>query len=333
MPDSKPALEGGYIRIVNALAEGFAKFPLTQMESRCVWAVIRKTYGFNKSKDRIAASQLAELMSSPEQTITRQKASTTLSGLIERRVVIREGGGQSAIKINTICDEWQRPAKSTKAPRNPKPNRNSSKGAKNGSVNRITVINLNPITVHTKDILKDIISNPSDYLWEPVGNSNSENSGKGGTPGKPNRKPKHLKKPVPFNAIVDLYHEILPGNPEFIDWTSTREGQMRARWNQRVGRSKKPCNSLEFWRGFFEYVAKSDFLCGRVDPRPGRSRFVADLEWLTKSSNFMRILERKYHGKPESQESGNETGWRGGKPGESELDRQLTDLEYARNNF
>lgn len=339
MPDSKPALEGGFIRIVNAVAEGLAKFPLSQLESRCVWAIIRKTYGFNKSKDRIAASQLAELMSSPEQTITRQKASTVLAGLIRKRVVIREGGGQSAIKINTVHSEWQRPVKATKAPQNPKLNRNKEKGNKNGSLNRNTVHFPNPNTVHTKDTLKDILSNPSDYLWVPVQKPGSSNAGNAGNqsskPGKPNKKPKHLKKPVPFNAIVDLYHEILPGNPEFIDWTSTREGQVRARWNQKIGRSKQPCNSLEFWRRFFEYVAQSDFLCGRKDPKPGHKRFVADLEWLTKAGNFMRIIERKYHDTEEEQQQGvsHETGGRNNRSGESELDRQLTDLEYARNNF
>lgn len=332
MPDTKPALEDGYTRIVNPVLEQMMSFPLTSMEQRMVLAIARKTYGYNKGKDRIAASQLAELMSSPEQRITRQKASTVLAGLIRKQVVIREGGSQAPIKINTQVEQWRRPEKATKAPSNPNVNRNHQSTDKNGSANRKTVQKKNPKTGHTKD-RKDIVSNPSDYLSEPAQNEpdSSPTVGADDSPGKPPKKPKHLKSPVPFNAIVDLYHEILPGNPEFIDWTPTREGQMRARWNQKIGRNKEPCNSLDFWRRFFEYVAQSDFLCGRVDPKPGHKRFVADLEWLTKSSNFMRIIERKYHdhggpgyGKDQSGTRANAT---------DELTRQQTDHDYARDNF
>jgi len=333
MSDSKPALEDGYTRIVNPVLEKMMSFPLTSMEQRMVLAIARKTYGYNKGKDRIAACQLAELMSSPEQRITRQKASTVLSGLIRKQVVIREGGSQAPIKINSQVEQWHRPEKATKAPENPNVNRNCESTDENGSVNRKTVRKKNCKTVHTKD-KKDIVSNPSDYLSEPAQSEpdSSPTVSADDSPGKPPKKPKHLKKPVPFNDIVDLYHEILPGNPEFIDWTPTREGQMRARWNQRIGRNKEPCNSLEFWRRFFEYVAQSDFLCGRVDPKPGRKRFVADLEWLTKASNFMRIIERRYHDNGGS-DHGKTGSTNSGSASKSGVSSQLTDLEYAKNNF
>lgn len=302
MSDSKPALEDGYTRIVNAVLEKMIAFPLSSMEQRLVLAIARKTFGYNKGKDRIAASQLAEMMSSDQQRISRQRASTVLAGLIRKQVVIREGGSKAAIKINTKTDEWIRPEKGTKTPENPRVNRNCSEGNKNGSLNRNTVLKTNPNTVHTKD-KKDIVSNPSDYLSKPAdetgqvvdAESDPVQPEQTDLPSPPPKKPKADKNPVPFNRLVELYHKHLPECPEFSVWTSTREGQIRARWSQKVGAKRVPCNSLDFWERFFNYVAKSDFLCGRVDPKQGRKRFVADLEWLTKAGNFAKIIEGRYH--------------------------------------
>ncbi|MBZ4283785.1 hypothetical protein LAJ55_13325, partial [Streptococcus pneumoniae] len=54
--------------------------------------------------------------------------------------------------------------------------------------------------------------------------------------------------------------------------------------------------TLAQWENFFHYVNGSDFLMGRSEPTNGRPAFRADLEWITKSSNFTKILEGKYNG-------------------------------------
>lgn len=95
---------------------------------------------------------------------------------------------------------------------------------------------------------------------------------------------------VPYQKIVDLYHECLPSNPRCEILTAARKGYIAARWNS----GKLP--DLENWQGYFTYCSKSKFLTGQVDPAPGRKRFVANLEWLTKESNFVKIFEGKYHG-------------------------------------
>lgn len=318
MSSNKPALEDGYTRIVNAVVEGMAKFPLSQMESRCVWAIVRKTYGFNKTKDRIAASQLAELMSSPEQTITRQKASTVLAGLIRKQVVCREGGSQSAIKINTRVNEWKRPVKATKAPKNPAMNRNRDEETENGSPNRNTVHFPNSKTVHTKD-RKDIVSNPSGYL------SDSDES---------HTAPPLGRKPAcPYQKIIALYHQILPELPQVQVLSEQRKKQLRARWQSSIGNSPKgECWHLEFWERYFQYVRTCPFLMGQGEASPGRTTFFADLEWLTKASNFIKVIERRYEAK--QGEPGNETGRRNSQSKrDAGLVKQQTDLEYAIDNF
>lgn len=95
--------------------------------------------------------------------------------------------------------------------------------------------------------------------------------------------------PVPVQKIIDLYHEILcPPLPRVAKLTKTREAFIRQRWQEDMP-------ELDHWRNYFNYVATSDFLMGRSQPRDGRVPFRADLEWLCRPANFTKIAEDKYH--------------------------------------
>lgn len=93
------------------------------------------------------------------------------------------------------------------------------------------------------------------------------------------------KADCPHQEIIAMYHEVLPQSPQVRDWTAARATQLRARWNEDPKRQ-----NLTYWRTFFEYVGTCDFLVGRS----GKVPFFADLEWMTKSSNFTKIREEKY---------------------------------------
>lgn len=105
----EPSLQDGYCKVVNALAEGLSSHPLTSIQQRVMWAVIRMTYGWGKPKDTIAAIQLAEVSG-----LSRQQCSIAVNQLIEYGVIIREGGSRSPIKINTKTSQWSFPKKATK---------------------------------------------------------------------------------------------------------------------------------------------------------------------------------------------------------------------------
>ena len=94
---------------------------------------------------------------------------------------------------------------------------------------------------------------------------------------------------IPVRAIVDLYHELLPMCPRVQKITKARAGAIQARW--RSG----DLPDLETWADYFRYVSESAFLTGRVDPAPGRTRFVADLEWLAREGNYAKVYEGKFH--------------------------------------
>lgn len=87
----------------------------------------------------------------------------------------------------------------------------------------------------------------------------------------------------PHQKIIDLYHEKLPMLTKIKVWNVKRQNQLKARWREEVKRQ-----NLEYWERLFEYIAESDFLTGRT------GKFLADLEWITKSENFVKIIERKY---------------------------------------
>lgn len=93
----------------------------------------------------------------------------------------------------------------------------------------------------------------------------------------------------PHQAIVDLYHELLPANPRVKVWNEERQANLRARWREDPKRQ-----SLDYWRRFFEHVSASEFLTGRAAGKDRRP-FFADLGWLVLPSNFVKVIENKYH--------------------------------------
>jgi hypothetical protein len=89
---------------------------------------------------------------------------------------------------------------------------------------------------------------------------------------------------VPYQKIVDLYHE-LTSLPRVVKLSETRKKYIRARW--------KEYPDLEFWKQFFTRVEASNFLTGRAD-YGNRKPFIADLEWLVRPTNFLKVLEGRY---------------------------------------
>lgn len=100
---------------------------------------------------------------------------------------------------------------------------------------------------------------------------------------------KSAKPDCPHQKIIDLYHEVLPVCPQVRDWTAARSTQLRGRWNENPKHQ-----TLDYWRAFFEYVAKSKFLTGQKAGKDGRV-FTPGLDWLVKAESFAKIREGRYH--------------------------------------
>jgi len=91
--------------------------------------------------------------------------------------------------------------------------------------------------------------------------------------------------PCPHQAIISLFHEVLPGLPQVVKWTDTRQEHLRKCWRDETRQS------LEWWKEYFVRVRGTPFLLGEND-----RNWQADLEWLTIESNLLKVLEGKYSG-------------------------------------
>ena len=103
-------------------------------------------------------------------------------------------------------------------------------------------------------------------------------------------KPLRNRSTCPAQKIVDLYHKILPELPQCKKLTEKRRSYMRARWNNGLP-------DLDHWEKFFVAIRTSPFLMGNTTAARDRTKpFIADLEWIINSTNYVKILEGKYHG-------------------------------------
>jgi hypothetical protein len=94
----------------------------------------------------------------------------------------------------------------------------------------------------------------------------------------------------PHQAIIGLWHEVMPELPRIREWSDTRQSHLQARW-----RAKPERQTLDWWEAFFTYVRKSDFLMGRMPGRDGGASFKLTLPWLLKPENFAKATEGNYH--------------------------------------
>lgn len=103
----------------------------------------------------------------------------------------------------------------------------------------------------------------------------------------------------PQEEIKFLYKQILPSLTQPRVWDATRAKALKARWVW-VMSAKKPNGEryaknrdegLDFFKRFFEYVSRSDFLMGNT------GKWQADLVWLCKAEKFAKVIEGNYENK------------------------------------
>lgn len=91
--------ENGYTRIANELLEAVIGSGLTQNQLLITLAVIRKTYGYNKSADWVGNSQLSELTGLPE-----TRCSTERNKLVKMNILTMTG---RQVGINKEISSWK----------------------------------------------------------------------------------------------------------------------------------------------------------------------------------------------------------------------------------
>lgn len=75
-------LENGFTRIAHEIVEAMAKLKISNYESRFLWCLFRKTYGYGKKEDKISLSQFEKMTNIASQHIARAKKSLLAKNII-----------------------------------------------------------------------------------------------------------------------------------------------------------------------------------------------------------------------------------------------------------
>lgn len=143
-------------------------------------------------------------------------------------------------------------------------------------------------------------------------------------------KQKNTKTPdCPHLAIIDAWNEIAKDHPmkkvTKSLWKGVRAKNLATRWKEGFTTERPEWmknagaplytdeqSAMEFWKGFFRFMTGSDFLMGRTEAAPGHKQFRLELPWVVKLDNFIKIIERNYHGDVKSAPAASQVEFRNG---------------------
>jgi len=84
--NASPQVEDGHIRVAYEIAEAIMKTIFSAYQTRVLWVIWRKTYGWRKKVDHISVSQIVQMTGMNQGHVSR-----TLIELKKRNIIKREG--------------------------------------------------------------------------------------------------------------------------------------------------------------------------------------------------------------------------------------------------
>lgn len=128
----------------------------------------------------------------------------------------------------------------------------------------------------------------TDALPDQDQDQDQENTSVAGATAGSARKTKGISREFE-QQVLALYHEVLPGLPKVRIWDAEDHKRLADRVSQTLGRGVEGADTADYWRKFFEKVARSDFLTGRSS-----SWRCPGLAWMVKPANFKKIVNGSY---------------------------------------
>ncbi|OGC78296.1 hypothetical protein A2619_03990 [candidate division WWE3 bacterium RIFOXYD1_FULL_39_9] len=93
----------GFVAISNEIAEALARTNLSEYESRSLWVILRKTYGWNKNSDLISIGQFAKITGKDGANIFR-----AIRRLEDKKIVLVNNKERiNSYSINPNTHEWK----------------------------------------------------------------------------------------------------------------------------------------------------------------------------------------------------------------------------------
>ena len=100
---ASPQKENGYTKIANEILEKLYETRIDREPMRIILFILRKTYGYNKKRDRIALSQFESALEKKRAHICRD-----LNTLINMKIIIKiQDDNGSTYEFNKDYDKWE----------------------------------------------------------------------------------------------------------------------------------------------------------------------------------------------------------------------------------
>ena len=154
--------------------------------------------------------------------------------------------------------------------------------------------NQNPVVYNTTPDGVVVDADPGDDPDSPASEPEEKNPRMDLDRPDPHTRPGEI--PCPHKRIIEAYEAILPELPRVRVWRAQQAADLRARWREKLreGKFSDEESGVDYFRRFFGYVRRSEFLMGRRSGRDGRA-FRNCLAWMVKAKNFDGIVDGKYH--------------------------------------
>jgi len=270
---ANPQKENGHVMLANELIEAFCKYMPGHGEARVLWAIIRKTYGWNKKQDAISIGQLKELTG-----LSRRRVIVCLGNLEAKKMIIihrqRERGKNEVnqIQIQKNYDLWVVTEKSEYYRKDLQKRILRRKKTKAGVVtdNKGSDGHEQKVVTDIEKVVTDI-EKSSDGVRHPQKTIQKTIEERRKTP----------EKELSPKAIQDYWNSKTK-LPKIRTMTDTRKNKLKTRLMED--------DFAENWKMIIDKIAASSFCTGN-----NNRGWKADIDWLlTNSANYIKILEGKY---------------------------------------
>jgi len=85
-----PQRENGHVDFANEIVEALARIRISGEAGQVLWVVFRKTYGWNKTKDKISLSQFQNMTGLPKIAVCK-----AIKKLLQMNIITKEGNARS----------------------------------------------------------------------------------------------------------------------------------------------------------------------------------------------------------------------------------------------
>lgn len=280
-----PQKENGYTGLANELYDEILKAPLSARQMRVFLAIIRKTYGYHKTADRISISQIAKATG-----IKPAHVSEARQQLLSMNMLVQAGSSHSEIGPNKHYDMWDfRPKKTVSSSKIITHGGNFQKSVNSAELLPTGVTKLLPTGVNTKE-------NKESKELTKVNSSSPDGDDASTAPKKSKRKKPEFPN-CPHEEILKAWQKHFPQKSQPTTWKGTRKTNLATRWREgfttkvrfgsRAGQNFYTDleSGISWWDRFFDYCSKRPFL--------RNSRFF-QINWVILPTNFEKVIDGNY---------------------------------------